>query len=938
MNVGLPNSFPLQASSGGSIPPVSIFGETSWDSYLEWDDIDLWLPAENPSNQAFSTKAAVGPYTANSDWNISLPQQSTVFPNDGFFGDESSMLSVANIPQLPGDVLGSDPVTLTNSEAEALSTQSPASDLSHRLMSFPMVPQLSKMPGSGASFQPQVDGSRESSIGHEVYSREHPSPVRSTLTASSENAVVDSGKKRRLNSEQSSESGVGNPKRAKDSKKAAHKMVEKRYRMNLNTKFSELRDCVPTLCATKSSIPSDEEENATEGGANEARSQNSNKAQILSQATHYIHQLERQIEQLRSDNEILRKMSILRGLAAAEATDATAEEMQSQSSLTHRNVNHARKPIKITSAAHSPLKRRDSKGNILSKALMGSLAGLAVLEGLGDHYQHENLPRERGLFALPSQLLNYLTTTRPHMPLLGPNSVGVSLLSMLKIVLASIVFAHFIFPFLFERTATSQKANGQLTANLIPTSSLAAPVEVRRKAWLTSIQTVWVPRSNFILEICAVALKLVKIFVRNAFGWQWYVALTGATEEDEAARIKAWDIALDAQLAGGDPALSLDRLLLTFLASLTLPISPSRSALKSLHAQLAGKILENRFGRWFGFSRAASKVAAFFWDRAWDLNDTVQADAVSPLATASHVLPDHLALLLQNNHEQVFTDDIKQRAYNLATNKSTDEGIEFRDQGMDSVVGDLAIFSPLDALAAWRSCEVLRRSLLNLIESPTNGQVSCENVLEDLALALRTAPPRSGTQLRCQVAIAAFQAKDRKPNVSTAIDMMNHPCIKSALSSANLENRVSGFDSLDVRIAIRCAMLKYLVGKDDVGSHALAQPSRLLKSLANILENKEIGLLGFAAAYELLQWLCADENRFRVMQVNISNLAVVLRTFIGRRIGRDWHLELSVTRHCVQVCLDICKKASGIEQNDGAADPGYWSSAEGPKRQKNVDE
>ncbi|KAK1477718.1 helix-loop-helix DNA-binding domain-containing protein [Colletotrichum cuscutae] len=38
--------------------------------------------------------------------------------------------------------------------------------------------------------------------------------------------------------------------------------------------------------------------------------------------------------------------------------------------------------------------------------------------------------------------------------------------------------------------------------------------------------------------------------------------LTGLTEEQEAARVKAWSIALDAQLAGGDVEINKSRLTL----------------------------------------------------------------------------------------------------------------------------------------------------------------------------------------------------------------------------------------------------------------------------------------------------------------------------------------------------------------------------------------
>jgi hypothetical protein len=64
---------------------------------------------------------------------------------------------------------------------------------------------------------------------------------------------------------------------------------------------------------------------------------------------------------------------------------------------------------------------------------------------------------------------------------------------------------------------------------------------------------------------------MMKLSLRNAIGSHGYALLTGITEQEELARVKAWVIALDAQLAGGDVEVSKSRLTLTLLASGTLP-------------------------------------------------------------------------------------------------------------------------------------------------------------------------------------------------------------------------------------------------------------------------------------------------------------------------------------------------------------------------------
>src|SRR5690606_36164316 len=116
--------------------------------------------------------------------------------------------------------------------------------------------------------------------------------------------------------------------------------------------------------------------------------------------------------------------------------------------------------------------------------------------------------------------------------------------------------------------------------------SLASPVEVRRRAWLTAIQTVSVPGNSILLELAYLGLKFMKLGLRRLVGWDGYSLITGMTIDAEIARVKAWIIALDAQLAGGDENITHARLLLSLLASFTLPATPQRLMLNALHIKI----------------------------------------------------------------------------------------------------------------------------------------------------------------------------------------------------------------------------------------------------------------------------------------------------------------------------------------------------------------
>lgn len=80
--------------------------------------------------------------------------------------------------------------------------------------------------------------------------------------------------------------------------------------------------------------------------------------------------------------------------------------------------------------------------------------------------------------------------------------------------------------------------------------------------------------------------KNCRYVTRQVPGWQSYSCLTGRSEEDEIARIRAWEIAIDAQLAGGDTEISRSRLVLTLWAGGTLPPTPARLMLKALHLRI----------------------------------------------------------------------------------------------------------------------------------------------------------------------------------------------------------------------------------------------------------------------------------------------------------------------------------------------------------------
>ena len=138
------------------------------------------------------------------------------------------------------------------------------------------------------------------------------------------------------------------------------------------------------------------------------------------------------------------------------------------------------------------------------KLMVGSLAGLMIMEGFSEAEQEQDAPGARGLFALPVQLLRSLSSAL-HSSLeintMGYHLSAARILGYLKLFFVVGAVLYVFLPSLF---ASKPKAKGKTqSASLAAAPSLASSIQVRRQAWLTAVQSVWVPRHNFFLEAAA---------------------------------------------------------------------------------------------------------------------------------------------------------------------------------------------------------------------------------------------------------------------------------------------------------------------------------------------------------------------------------------------------------------------------------------------------
>lgn len=357
---------------------------------------------------------------------------------------------------------------------------------------------------------------------------------------------------------------------------------------------------------------------------------------------------------------------------------------------------------------------------------------------------------------------------------------------------------------------------------------------------------------------------------RCLVGWKLYSMLTGISEDDEKGRVKAWDIALDAQLTGGDDEISKSRLVLTIFAAGTLPHSPSRCMLKALHC----RILLWRVGTAGSYTcMIANRVAGILANYQWQLSRKIQNELPKDHEDS---LPSHLAHLLEYECEEVFTDAIVQRASNMIWNRPTQDATDGEDGLLDVVAEDTAIRSPLDALAAWWSSRALQSALIKSldvisVDCPVERRKSFDQYL---GLALTTAPSTSAAYTRAAAIKALFSDDDRVSNINSVLAALPRPKKEPATSATIfLDSSVPPSARDEICIAVRCAMIAAIL-RGQVGA---AGPNSKL-SLHNAMElfNRlpidavELTLLGFASLYHLLHIVSVDERLIPVSSLSSS--------------------------------------------------------------------
>lgn len=760
-------------------------------------------------------------------------------------------------------------------------------------------------------------------------------------------------------------------------KKTAHNMIEKRYRTNLNDKIAALRDSVPSLrIMSKSARGEDTTEDREElHGLTPAHKLN--KATVLSKATEYIRHLEKRNNRLMNENESMQQRinafeklfmagamnggmspiqqpltpiqfpsdpqvfmgapmtpgpdpqgmiqvpEDMKRIIQAQAAVGRPYPIGNQNNFQQNAAILRQQQIQQQQQQQIQQSRWGQTAPYFGKMMVGSLAGLMILEAVRENEQSTESSEGRGLFAIPLNMLGSFVS-RSQVSIGGYYFSAGQIISSLKFILLLAAILHTFVPAIFSAMAPStQKVKQQTRASLAAVPSLASPIHVRRAAWLTAIQTVWVPRHNFILEAAALMIKTMKLSLRNTIGIHGYQLLTGLTEDQETARVKAWAIALDAQLAGGDVEINKSRLTLTLLASGTLPDTPLRLMLKALHIRvLLWQLSKSGF-----LNLVAAKIARSYWNQAKQLFRLSIAAGESQ--SLDDALPDHLAVILEQDCDDVLNDDIVQRAHNLAWNRPTTHDIVADIDGMNAVVEDPAIKSPLDAVAAWWSSllthQVLIASLTEGAEADRDDDKEATSSGpndEDIILAAKVAPIGSNAQVRAIVARAFLCTQNRGANIAAALEAITPSSTAGKFPVDSRIQQPAGIRAIDVdpdaKMALHCAMVAAHLTSANPKTTALDMVSKILRGSTDGLT-----LIGFAAAFGLIVRLHQHPVASETCSTSIERLSGALRIWIGGP-SSDRCAVGQETRHAVvQRCLAITRAAVGME-----TDPGYGSMSE----------
>ena len=735
-------------------------------------------------------------------------------------------------------------------------------------------------------------------------------------------------------------------------KKRPHNIIEKRYRANLNEKIAELRDSVPSLRVAKRAEDAEGDDIDDDELQGLAPSNKLNKASVLTKAVEYIHHLELRTKRLDDENRFLKnRLSKLEKMisqgdnqGAQRATAFTSKNVIEPTTAANAEVEPAageesssKKPVQGLIGLPESMRRlrenmpQEHYGYVFesesrpaggrkwpARFMLGSLAGLMIIEGFSESNSGTE-SKSKGLFGIPLELLDgyrFLASHKVYMEAFYKFCQAGGIFPLVKGFFALSAVAFIIFAYLFNSKPPAKLTKTELEKPR-RAPSLASPIGVRQQAWLTSSQSLRLPHHSFFAEWMALTMEWLKYMVRVLAGPYLYSVLTGLSGEAERERVKAWDIAIDAQLAGGDPEIRRSRVVLTIFASGLLPKTPARRMIKALHCRVLLWRVGSENSRFAKFWNRVGLIAA---NNEWKMARQIQENLPAGHPDA---LPNHLAFLLQQPCHEVMNDSIIQRAYNLMFGRPSSERTSPEDVLMDVVVEDHAIRGPLDALSAWWSSQALRQALFT---SPSISDEPPKEFYRHLESAIKAAPPVSAAHTRSTVMKAIFLPTSRSQSIETVKAALRSPEIPISPNSLPffIDSSTPFSARSEILIALRCAEILAAVEQD---SPQPDEVERAVTTFAGLCSKQsDMTLLSFASASTVLKAFVEDEATSS--PTLYPSIVHCLCSWISEGGSQADHVGSKIRSFVDRQCSAICEECPERRKSRLSLDSGYGSSDE----------
>jgi hypothetical protein len=555
-------------------------------------------------------------------------------------------------------------------------------------------------------------------------------------------------------------------------------------------------------------------------------------------------------------------------------------------------------------------------GNYLGKLMVGSLAGLMIMEGFSEAEQDADTPGARGLFALPVQLLQNLGQafySSMSLNILGYRVSASQTLGYMKFLLLfwALLFAFLPARFASIRDTRSSKSQRQSTA--VPSHS--SHTQVRRQAWFMALESIWVPRRNFLHGAITLVLRIANVLAQNVIGREGYACVTGVNEHQDAVTLKEWEAALDAQLAGGEVEVSKRRLMMTLLASETMPDTPGRLMLKALHIRvLMWEVGNAGFNGFYMFREFSARLARWKWNEARQLQQSLSRAKDH----RADELPAHLVALLEQECDDVLVDSIGQQAYNLASNLPTTRVVKNNRGDLDSMVDGSTVHSPLDAVSASFSSLVLQNALSKSLNSAIRDEATQRTIIDEISLAVKTAPTGSRSLLRALAARAVLVKEGRGTTIAAALQELGPSGLGGTKGETAAAKGSSSIPALpDIAITLNCAMAIAYLQRFQAPSNPEAAHS-LIDSMMPV----DLTLLSFTALFKLMEAIDSHELVATSCCSALERLAGGLRVWIGSKDGEKSGLYREAKRDIVDRCIRVTRRVVGMQ------DAGYESMSD----------